>query len=39
VSYKARPTDAGKKLTSVDGFRVLRTLLRCRLAGRTTIQR
>jgi glycosyltransferase involved in cell wall biosynthesis len=34
VSYKARPTDAGKKLTSVDGFRVLRTLMRCRMSGR-----
>jgi glycosyltransferase involved in cell wall biosynthesis len=31
VHYKARATDEGKKLTSVDGFRVLRTLLRCRL--------
>jgi hypothetical protein len=36
VSYKARPTDAGKKLTSVDGFRVIRTLMRCRVGGRTT---
>jgi glycosyltransferase involved in cell wall biosynthesis len=34
VQYKARPTEAGKKLTSVDGFRVLRTLLRCRFDGR-----
>jgi glycosyltransferase involved in cell wall biosynthesis len=34
VHYKARPSDAGKKLTSMDGFRVLRTLLRCRLDGR-----
>jgi glycosyltransferase involved in cell wall biosynthesis len=34
VHYKARPSDAGKKLTSADGFRVLRTLLRCRLDGR-----
>ena len=34
VHYKARPTDAGKKLTSVDGFRVLRTLIRCRFDGR-----
>jgi glycosyltransferase involved in cell wall biosynthesis len=33
VSYKARPSDAGKKLTSADGFRVLRTLMRCRLSG------
>ena len=31
VRYKARPNEAGKKLTWVDGFRVLRTLLRCRL--------
>jgi dolichol-phosphate hexosyltransferase len=30
VQYKARRTEEGKKLTSVDGFRVLRTLLRCR---------
>jgi glycosyltransferase involved in cell wall biosynthesis len=34
VHYKARPSDAGKKLTSIDGFRVLRTLLRCRFDGR-----
>jgi glycosyltransferase involved in cell wall biosynthesis len=34
VHYKARPSDAGKKLTSKDGFRVLRTLVRCRLSGR-----
>jgi glycosyltransferase involved in cell wall biosynthesis len=34
VHYKARPHDAGKKLTSTDGFRVLRTLIRCRLDGR-----
>jgi glycosyltransferase involved in cell wall biosynthesis len=34
VHYKARPSDAGKKLTSADGFRVLRTLMRCRLDGR-----
>jgi glycosyltransferase involved in cell wall biosynthesis len=31
VSYQARPTDAGKKLTWVDGLRVVRTLVRCRL--------
>jgi dolichol-phosphate hexosyltransferase len=30
VSYKARRTEEGKKLTSVDGVRVLWTLLRCR---------
>jgi glycosyltransferase involved in cell wall biosynthesis len=30
VQYKARMTDEGKKLTAADGFRVLRTLVRCR---------
>jgi dolichol-phosphate hexosyltransferase len=35
VHYKARPSEAGKKLTSRDGFRVLRTLIRCRLDGRS----
>src|SRR3982750_3882848 len=30
VSYKARATEEGKKLTWVDGVRVLRTLVRCR---------
>jgi dolichol-phosphate hexosyltransferase len=30
VQYRARMSDEGKKLTSVDGFRVLRTLIRCR---------
>jgi glycosyltransferase involved in cell wall biosynthesis len=30
VNYKARPSEAGKKLTSMEGVRVLRTLLRCR---------
>jgi len=30
VHYRARSTDEGKKLTAVDGFRVLATLLRCR---------
>jgi glycosyltransferase involved in cell wall biosynthesis len=30
VQYQARPTAAGKKLTSADGWRVIRTLLRCR---------
>src|SRR4051794_17208538 len=34
VRYKARATAEGKKLTSVDGLRVLRTLLRCRLTRR-----
>jgi glycosyltransferase involved in cell wall biosynthesis len=31
VSYRARASDEGKKLTAADGFRVLWTLLRCRL--------
>ena len=31
--YRARMTEEGKKLTSTDGLRVLRTLARCRLAG------
>jgi len=31
ISYKARGREAGKKLTAVDGFRVLRTLARCRV--------
>ena len=31
VSYKARGREAGKKLTAVDGLRVLRTLVRCRV--------
>ena len=31
ISYKARGREAGKKLTGVDGLRVLRTLVRCRL--------
>jgi glycosyltransferase involved in cell wall biosynthesis len=30
VSYSARSREAGKKLTSLDGLRVLRTLIRCR---------
>ena len=34
VRYKARATEEGKKLTAADGFRVLRTLLRCRLTRR-----
>ncbi|HVE68566.1 MAG TPA: glycosyltransferase family 2 protein [Solirubrobacteraceae bacterium] len=32
VHYKARATSEGKKLTSLDGFRVLATLLRCRFS-------
>jgi glycosyltransferase involved in cell wall biosynthesis len=31
VRYQARGRDEGKKLTAIDGFRVLRTLLECRL--------
>jgi len=31
ISYKARGREAGKKLTAVDGLRVLRTLVRCRV--------
>ena len=31
VHYRARSREAGKKLTSTDGLRVLRTLIRCRL--------
>lgn len=30
ISYKARTREEGKKLTAVDGLRVLRTLVRCR---------
>lgn len=33
VSYEARPREAGKKLTALDGLRVIRTLLRCRIAA------
>jgi glycosyltransferase involved in cell wall biosynthesis len=32
VHYRARSTDEGKKLTAVDGFRVIATLLRCRVS-------
>ena len=35
VQYKARRTEEGKKLTSLDGLRVLRTLVRCRLTRRS----
>jgi hypothetical protein len=31
VVYRARTREQGKKLTVADGFRVLRTLVRCRL--------
>jgi glycosyltransferase involved in cell wall biosynthesis len=33
VQYKARMTHEGKKLTAADGFRVLRTLIRCRISS------
>ena len=33
VHYRARATEEGKKLTAVDGFRVLGTLMRCRVEG------
>ena len=32
IEYVARGREEGKKLTALDGFRVLRTLLRCRVA-------
>lgn len=32
VAYQARSREEGKKLTATDGFRVLRTLLRCRVS-------
>jgi glycosyltransferase involved in cell wall biosynthesis len=32
ISYRARSREAGKKLTAVDGLRVLRTLVRCRVS-------
>ncbi len=31
IGYRARSREAGKKLTAVDGLRVIRTLVRCRL--------
>jgi glycosyltransferase involved in cell wall biosynthesis len=31
ISYRARGREAGKKLTAIDGLRVLRTLVRCRV--------
>ena len=34
VSYKARASDEGKKLTGTDGLRVVATLLRCRFTRR-----
>jgi dolichol-phosphate hexosyltransferase len=33
VHYRARATEEGKKLTAVDGFRVVGTLLRCRFSN------
>lgn len=33
VEYRARSREEGKKLTALDGLRVLRTLLRCRLSA------
>jgi dolichol-phosphate hexosyltransferase len=33
VPYTARSREAGKKLTALEGLRVLRTLLHCRLTG------
>ena len=32
ITYRARSREDGKKLTAVDGLRVLRTLIRCRIA-------
>jgi len=32
ITYRARSRDEGKKLTPVDGLRVLRTLVRCRIS-------
>jgi glycosyltransferase involved in cell wall biosynthesis len=34
VHYRARASEEGKKLTAVDGLRVVRTLLRCRFTRR-----
>ncbi len=33
VHYRARSNEEGKKLTAVDGFRVIATLLRCRFSA------
>ena len=33
IAYTARSREEGKKLTALDGFRVLRTLARCRFSG------
>jgi len=35
VHYRARATEEGKKLTAADGFRVIGTLVRCRLSPAT----
>lgn len=32
ITYRARSREDGKKLTALDGLRVLRTLIRCRIA-------
>jgi hypothetical protein len=34
ITYQARSREAGKKLTAIDGLRVLRTLVRTRVDGR-----
>jgi glycosyltransferase involved in cell wall biosynthesis len=34
ITYRARSREAGKKLTALDGLRVLRTLIRTRIDGR-----
>ena len=33
VHYRARANEEGKKLTALDGFRVIGTLMRCRFSG------
>src|SRR4029078_5133222 len=35
ITYKARSREEGKKLTALDGLRVLRPLARCRIAWRS----
>jgi glycosyltransferase involved in cell wall biosynthesis len=39
VHYRARSTDEGKKLTALDGVRVIATLLRCRFSRGSTPRR
>jgi dolichol-phosphate hexosyltransferase len=34
IAYRARSREEGKKLTALDGLRVLKTLTRCRIDGR-----